>query len=145
MMRSFDHFAVISAANEDTTKIDNNTVLDQVQVYIVPPKYDLVFDHQVDADTSIIVNEQEFPAVVVGNSFNGTLTINNAGPDSASDVNIWYVPPDSVVINGFNIEPDVQSGDTLFWQFNSLAKDSVIQITFWQMLQIRCRIIRSRF
>ncbi len=130
MMRSFDHFAVISAANEDTTKIDNNTVLDQVQVYIVPPKYDLVFDHQVDADTSIIVNEQDFPAVVVGNSFNGTLTINNAGPDSASDVNIWYVPPDSVVINGFNIEPDVQSGDTLFWQFNSLAKDSVIQITF---------------
>ncbi|MBN2091684.1 VWA domain-containing protein [candidate division KSB1 bacterium] len=119
-------------AMNDTTLLNNQDV-DTVYVLFpkLPPEItDLTIDQDVRTDTSIIVNGDTIPAVFWGDSIAFNLKIKNKGPSPADSIIIWDIIPDSTKLVNFNIPPNYQHGDTLFWIFDSLAVNDSILISF---------------
>lgn len=91
---------------------------------------DIVFTQTVSTDTSLIINGNLEQVEPIGEVYLVELTVGNQGPNTASNVILWVVPPDSVQLFNFNIEPDYTSGDTLFWTFSEVTPTQQIDVTF---------------
>ena len=118
-------------AVNDTT-FSNNLAIDTISVLIIKPpqNYDLSLSQLAITDTTTEIDDQTMPAVVQGNNYSYLLKIENLGPRTAYNFNLWDAFPDSVVLSDFNIFPTKQTEDTLFWQFDSLACSDFISINF---------------
>jgi len=109
----------------------NDSAIDTV--FAIHPKLkicDLSLSQQAATDTSLVLDGDSKPAVLWGDAYSYSLKIKNLGPETAHNFTLWDVIPDSVNVSDFNIEPNTQVRDTLFWQFDSLKKDNSITISF---------------
>lgn len=123
--------ASVTAAND--TLLSNNAARDTVLVLTAPvriPHYDLEISQTVLTDTTAIVAGESVPATRPGRIFDYSIAVKNLGPGLASDFTVFDVIPDSVVFGGFNIEPSLQTGNTVFWQLDSLSAGDAITLAF---------------
>gem|GEM_PF-4550064 len=104
-------------ANCDTVLTNNfaaTTVLG-----LPPIQYDLALTKSANKDSA-----------QVGQSFSYNLKVVNNGPDPASDIVLWDVLPNFILISDFTLQPDSTNQDTLFWRFDSLAVGDSVVIIF---------------
>jgi len=99
-------------------------------VYAIAKVNDLSLNSKAFTDTLIILNREPVPAVLTGNSYDYSLTVNNPGPATAHNITLWQILPDSVTTANFNILPVKQTSDTLFWQFDSLQKETAVVVSY---------------
>ncbi|MBD3289171.1 VWA domain-containing protein [candidate division KSB1 bacterium] len=96
----------------------------------LPKNYDLSLSQSAQTDTALDIDGQAIPAVLLGDSLQYRLNIKNNGPVTAHDFEVQNQMPDSVSTFNINLPVSKQMGDTLFWQFDSLAAGDSILITF---------------
>jgi len=104
-------------ANCDTVLTNNfaaTTILG-----LPPIQYDLALTKSANKDSA-----------QVGQSFSYNLKVVNNGPDPASDIVLWDVLPNFILISDFTLQPDSTNQDTLFWRFDSLAVGDSVVIIF---------------
>jgi len=117
-------------ASNDTS-LTNNIVIDSIRV-LAPKKpefqtYDLALSQVALTDTIIISNGDSVKAVSWGKSYRYFLKVKNNSSVTVPNFSLWNVLPESVTVSNFNILPENQSSDTLFWQFQSFeAGDSLL-------------------
>ncbi len=122
--------ATIAARND--TNLMNNFATDTVFIRSRPlpprPKFNLAITQQVLSDTSIRIAGQLFPAVLRANQYRYRLKVQNFGPVTARDFNLWDILPDSVHILSSSLNPSSQQGDSLFWKFDALARGDSLTV-----------------
>ncbi len=91
---------------------------------------DIAVSQSAQTDTSVEINGQPEQAQFIGEIYSYELNLSNQGPNSANDVILWTIQPDSVQLSNFDIQPNSTSGDTLFWNFNEIIPGQQINITF---------------
>lgn len=118
-------------ARGDTLR-ENNTAVDTVRVLFPPPieNYDLALEQTAITDTTVEISGQTEPAVILGDSYRYSLKIENRGPATARNITIRDVLPDSVIPADFNLIPNRQTPDSLFWLLDSLQAGGAVEIEF---------------
>ncbi len=74
-------------------------------------------------------SQTEADSVVVGNELNFSLFLDNAGPATAFELGVHTVLPEFSVLSASSPQA-LLSGDTLFWQFDSLQAGASVGIDF---------------
>ncbi len=119
------------SANDSTAL--NNTDNDTIKVIHKPPVTDKNFDAALTftavTDTQIVVNNNTFPAVVAGGSFQYRLQVKNNGANHARLINLNTIVPDILELSEFSTIP-VLSNDSLFWNIDTLDNQSIWTVTF---------------
>lgn len=99
---------------QDDVNLFNNSIADTIYTVPIPARSDLILDISVPLDSADVNGRQEL-VTQPGDQFPIQIEIFNNGPDSAKNVVVWFVVPDSIDISNFSLNPDEQRGDTLFW------------------------------
>lgn len=117
--------AAVSAQN-DTAAADN---ADSAAVTLLPPSYDLSIAQRIEADTTIGIGGATFPAIFPGDTITIHLTLQHRGTDSACNVSLYYLPPPHLT-EVIEIPPLwSSSGDTLWWNVESLSPADSFTLT----------------
>ena len=119
-------------AENDTFK-QNNIATTTVYAVLRPGEqqleYDLSISQMAITDSIIVIGSDSFQVVLTGDTIKYVLTVNNLGPDTARNFNVWNVLPDSVSIFDFSLSPNQQIADTLYWRFDTLAPGDILSVT----------------
>lgn len=123
---------ILSAINDTT--FANNSGIDTVFVLFPerPPiqkNYNIAVKQLAISDTTILLANEIVKAVHQGDLYRYLLIVKNFGEGIARDLTLWDAIPDSVTIVGSTMLPSRQTPDSLFWKFDSLAKDDSISIS----------------
>jgi len=122
--------SVESMADND---YNSNNNFDEETVHLlfrVPSQnYDLSLSYQAVTDSIFVSGNNSMPIVLQQVPFKYNLMLENLGPKTAHNFYVWSTFPDLVEIIDFNLPPTKQGGDTLFWQFDSLAASDGFSIT----------------
>ena len=111
---------------------DNNADQEIVRVLFPLPivDYDLALSQTVTTDTTVIIDNRSIQVVYAGETLSYTLSVENFGPATAFDFVIKDAIPESIDIVQFEIEPFLQTRDTLFWRFDSLPAGEKMTLSF---------------
>lgn len=93
-------------------------------------KIDLQVTQSIISDTTIVIEGDTLPAVIQGDFYAYSVTIQNLGPVTARNFSLHEVVPGSVTLFEFNRMPDGQQADTLTWHFDSLNVDEEKVVSF---------------
>ncbi len=111
---------------------------DQETLQILARKVSRVADaglsYSVVADSQVIIDGTTYKASRAGKSVQYQLRIVNIGPDSARDIRVFHVLPDSFRSFSFNIDPKGFEGDTLIWNIAELPPGNTVVLDFTAML-----------
>ncbi|MBD3376928.1 hypothetical protein GF406_18015 [candidate division KSB1 bacterium] len=111
---------------------------DQETLQILAAKVTRVADvglsYDVVADSQIVIEGTQYKASRAGESVNYQLRIVNIGPDSARNIGVFHVLPDSFRSFNFNVDPKSIRGDTLFWNLPDLAPGNTVILDFTAVL-----------
>ncbi|MFQ5674529.1 MAG: DUF11 domain-containing protein [bacterium] len=112
--------AVITNMATVTAPEDFNTTNSTASALVtaIPMRYDLEIANSASADT-----------VRPGRSFLYSIVLTNKGPDTAESVLIRDLKPQVVKFSDFSLAPTTLSGDTVFWQVDSIAAGETLDIT----------------
>ncbi len=114
-------------ANNDTNVVNN---FDSDTVKVIPFRYDLSVIQEVETEITTVIDGNEVPAVLPGDTYLCYLTIINSGPDTAYNFEIWDFLPDYVTPSNFTMPVTSQISDSLMWQIDFLAVGDTIKIVF---------------
>ncbi len=98
----------VEVEGEVDPDITNNQ--DSAVVNIIPRRYDLSLEKTTNRDS--IFKEQ---------SYSYRITVENAGPDTASHIIVKDVKPDNIIAFSYEPPPVKIVGDSIFWRIDSLA------------------------
>ncbi len=95
-----------------------------------PFQYDLSISQLAITDSIVVVGEDTAQVVLNGGTIDYVLTVENLGPGTAYNFNVWNVIPNSVNIFNTSLPSTRQIADTLFWHFDTLAVGKILNISF---------------
>jgi len=104
-LRLTNRVDVKAEADPDTSNNTATAILD-----IVPRRYDLSVIKSADRDS--IFKEQ---------SYSYQITVENAGPDTASHILVKDVKSDNIIASSYNPQPVRVTEDSIFWRIDTLA------------------------
>ncbi len=101
---------------------DNNRSRDTVYV-LYPSPSDLSIQLMSVTDTTVVIDEREFSAIMPGQSYQYIMKIKNHGAGNADNVRISQVLPDSALFLSTTLPPASIIHQRLHWKLTKLAPD----------------------
>jgi len=110
----------------------NNFDEEMVYVLFPPPiiDYDLALVQQVGTDSAVIIDNNSIQVAYPGEIVKYKLKVENLGPATAYNFELWDILPDSIEIINLDGQPFKHVSDTLFWQIDSLAVGEFLSLSF---------------
>lgn len=121
------NLASAAASNEDSTKLNNNTVTDTVLAVITVAPGDSLSDisilQSVQTDSIAVQGSDTTWLAVPGEIYSYTITVRNQENVIAEDVLVTDVLPDSVIADEASFQPanGILAGDSIRWDLGDLG------------------------
>lgn len=124
--------ANIEAVND--TSIINNNDADTILVRhpeIIPSKnFNLQISQTILSNEMIVIDNGLYAAISHDDTAHFELQVKNHGPIATDSYLVWDVLPPSVMVQNFSPKPAATINDSLFWEFDSLAVNATLSITY---------------
>jgi VWFA-related protein len=124
----------ISGLIADKDTFEQNNIATTTVYAILPPDnqqlgYDLSISQLAMTDSIAVIGNDSIQVVLQGDTVAYILKVENLGPVTAYNFNVWNLLPDSVSIVDYSVQSTKQNADTVFWQFDSLAAGDFLNIS----------------
>ncbi|UCE05980.1 MAG: DUF11 domain-containing protein [bacterium] len=119
-------------AEKDTFE-HNNIATTTVYAILRPDNqhlgYDLSISQLAMTNSIAVIGDDSIQVVLQGDTIAYILKVENFGPVTAYNFNVWNLLPDSVSLLDYSIQSTRQNADTVFWQFDSLSAGDFLNIS----------------
>lgn len=122
--------AGIIASNDTMAQNDRDTTI----VYVIKKSQisslatDLEIKMASITDSTIIIDQETYNAVIPGENYKYHISVQNKGPYQADEVKLNHILPDSVKFISATVIPKSSADDSLAWEFDFIEPGKAVEI-----------------